>query len=422
MSKKTKKIIIIMSIVLLVFISIIIGMLFLATDTFKSPEQLFYKYVAQNSKILEIFESESYELLNEKKKIAPYTSQGEISLNQAAESDTENEIIKILIEGKTDLPNKKQYNNINLVQNENSLFNIKYLRTGDKYALLSDEIVTKYVAVENNNLKELFRKMGMSEEELVNVPDRIENENLLDLVEFTEEEKEQILTKYTNLITTSISKEKFSKNKLDIIKDGQTHKANVYTLILTNVEIKNMGINILTTLQNDDATLNIVLNKYNKIANNGMTLENLKAQIANIIEQINNIQLDKTENISINLYVDNGVLLKTEVVTLNETVTIQYSTTEEKITITIISNSEEYSGPDNLEIKKIETDNEYSLNILLSDTQSENSISLQISNAGNISSNNIRQLNILKIIQDEETSEIRYSNNLTFDTAVEIEE
>ena len=50
MVKKSNKIIIIASIVVIVIIAIIIiiGMLFLITDVFKSPEQLFYKYHCSN--------------------------------------------------------------------------------------------------------------------------------------------------------------------------------------------------------------------------------------------------------------------------------------------------------------------------------------------------------------------------------------
>ena len=433
MSSKHKKIIIIMSIIIVAIIAIIIGILFLATDVFKSPQQLFYKYVGQNSKILEIFESESYELLNQKKKIAPYTSQGEISLQQTVQSeenaDTENELFKIITEGKNDISNQKQYNNITLTQGDNSLFNMKYLRTGDKYALTSDEIVTAYVAVENNNLKELFIKMGMSEENLVNIPDRIEAQDILSILEFTEEEKEVILSKYYNLLVNSIPKDKFSKrsNVLDGGWEIKTYKAHVYTLTLTNIEIKNIATNIFTTLQSDDTTLNILLNKYNRIASNGMTLEKLKEIVENLIEELNNIQLEKTENININLYVNDGVLLKTEIVTSEYTLQIKYFTGQEKIIINLTPiDIETYeTNFDNIEITKKETDNEYSLNVLfnnVTDTENNDSISIQISNAGNISSNNIRQLNKIQMNQDGQIFAITQSNNLTFETSVEIEE
>lgn len=419
MIRKNNKIIIIASIITVVIIAIMLLMLFLVTDIFKSPEQLFYKYVGQNSKILEIFESETYELLNEKKKIAPYNAQGEISVNQVSgdviEESTNNietELFKVVTEGKNDLLNKKQYNNITLVQNDNRIFNMKYLRTGDKYALTSDEIVTAYVAVDNNNLKELFKKLGISEENLANIPDKIENTDIAGSIEFTEEEKEQITNIYTNLITKSITKEKFSKN------------GNVYTLTLTNVEIKNIILNILNTVQNDNTTLNILLNKYNKVANNGMTLENLKLQISNLIEKVNKIELAKTENISINLYVNNGNLLKTEIVTLDGTTEIEFSTTQEKITITqkTISTQTYFN---NIEITKIETDNEYSLNILINNVnnaENKDSISFQISSVGNINSNDIRQLNILKINLSGKNYTFTQSNNITFETLLEIEE
>jgi len=58
----------------------------------------------------------------------------------------------------------------------------------------------------------------------------------------------------------------------------------------------------------------------------------------------------------------------------------------------------------------------------LNSSENTNSISIQISNAGNISSENIRQLNIIQFNVEGQYYEVKQSNNLTFETQLEIEE
>ena len=62
----------------------------------------------------------------------------------------------------------------------------------------------------NVAIKDLFRKIGYSEQELENVPDSIEiNDITLSDIKFTEDEIKQLSEKYSEIINKKVSKEKF---------------------------------------------------------------------------------------------------------------------------------------------------------------------------------------------------------------------
>lgn len=279
--------------VIIVMIIITTGiLLYLNTDMFKSNKTLFLKYLGENSEnlkaIQDIFESSEYEKKLQDNK---YTETTEIKANytnnlQTTSEDTSNSInkAKIIIKGQKDQPNKYCYKDFKLIKeedstisegnqnndensnstnNEQGIAEIEYIQNNDNYGVRFSDLFKQYLLVENNNLKELFEKIGYSEQQLDNIPNSFEIDKMtLEDIKFTEEELNNIKERYVNIVSKNVTDKNFEKKSKQIISiNDKNISTNAYILNLTNEQLNNLYINLLEDLKQDD----IILNKIEKI-------------------------------------------------------------------------------------------------------------------------------------------------------------
>lgn len=279
--------------VIIVMIIITTGiLLYLNTDMFKSNKTLFLKYLGENSEnlkaIQDVFESSEYEKKLQDNK---YTETTEIKANytnnlQTTSEDTSNSInkAKIIIKGQKDQPNKYCYKDFKLIKeedstiseenqnndensnstnNEQGIAEIEYIQNNDNYGVRFSDLFKQYLLVENNNLKELFEKIGYSEQQLDNIPNSFEIDKMtLEDIKFTEEELNNIKERYVNIVSKNVTDKDFEKKSKQIISiNDKNISTNAYILNLTNEQLNNLYINLLEDLKQDD----IILNKIEKI-------------------------------------------------------------------------------------------------------------------------------------------------------------
>lgn len=279
--------------VIIVMIIITTGiLLYLNTDMFKSNKTLFLKYLGENSEnlkaIQDVFESSEYEKKLQDNK---YTETTEIKANytnnlQTTSEDTSNSInkAKIIIKGQKDQPNKYCYKDFKLIKeedstisegnqnndensnstnNEQGIAEIEYIQNNDNYGVRFSDLFKQYLLVENNNLKELFEKIGYSEQQLDNIPNSFEIDKMtLEDIKFTEEELNNIKERYVNIVSKNVTDKNFEKKSKQIISiNDKNISTNAYILNLTNEQLNNLYINLLEDLKQDD----IILNKIEKI-------------------------------------------------------------------------------------------------------------------------------------------------------------
>lgn len=279
--------------VIIVIIIITTGiLLYLNTDMFKSNKTLFLKYLGENSEnlkaIQDVFESSEYEKKLQDNK---YTETTEIKANytnnlQTTSEDTSNSInkAKIIIKGQKDQPNKYCYKDFKLIKeedstisegnqnndensnstnNEQGIAEIEYIQNNDNYGVRFSDLFKQYLLIENNNLKELFEKIGYSEQQLDNIPNSFEIDKMtLEDIKFTEEELNNIKERYVNIVSKNVTDKNFEKKSKQIISiNDKNISTNAYILNLTNEQLNNLYMNLLEDLKQDD----IILNKIEKI-------------------------------------------------------------------------------------------------------------------------------------------------------------
>lgn len=330
MTRKKRKILVIAIVVFFILIiATTLIILYLNTDLFKTNETLFLKYVGKNAQNIEniekIFENTDYNNLLETNK---YTEETEVKVNytknlETTSEDTSNAInkLKLQIEGQTDKTNQYNYKDIKLLNDNNQELEVEYIQNGDTYGIKFSDLFKQYILVENNNLKQLLKNAGYTDEELENVPDSIEfNQDVFDNIKFSEEELHTLSDKYLNLMKQKMSKEQFEKQSRQTITiNRQNIIVNSYTLKLTKEQLNNLYIMMLENLKEDEIFLRKIdniqelLEKTVVITSDTVNLrENIINNIEEMINEINNNNIGNEET-KIIVYESDGDTVRTTI-------------------------------------------------------------------------------------------------------------
>ena len=274
--KKAKKIAIIFAIVLLIGACAFAAVYYL-TDIFKTPQDAFYSYIEKAAKM---DNATSYqEMLEELKAAKEKSYKSETSIG--VEIDSKRISDKQTQQMQNMLKNVKLNVNSNVKPSENkstseislnfggfSAGDLKLVKDGEVFGIKSDLLDNKYIAVENNNLKDLFSKLGAK---TTNIPNKFESIDLYDLLYVSKEDQFNLEKTYKNIFKDTIPAENYTKQENITQKvNGQDVNTTAYTLSLGKEDLINVIVKLLETAEEDDTLLNIITEKVNKLVDNGM--------------------------------------------------------------------------------------------------------------------------------------------------------
>ncbi len=296
--KKRRTLIVVIIAVILLIIAVVCILLYINTDMFKSSQTLFLKYAGKGIENLGTITQVISNEYDEQLETNPYTSNTQIKVNYienlgtTAES-TENSInsLQLTIDGQTNKQEQYDYKNIKLLKDNNQEMRVEYIQENNNYGLRFSDLFNQFAMIENSNLKNLYKNMGYTDEEVANIPDSISiNENLFNDINFSSEEIETLKEKYLNVITQNISKDNFSKlSNQNITINNQSYIADGYALTLTKEQLNNMYVNLLETLKQDEIILGKIDNLQNKINTINLYQQNstinIKDEFVNSINQ-----------------------------------------------------------------------------------------------------------------------------------------
>lgn len=296
--KKRRTLVVVIIAVILLIIAVACVLLYVNTDMFKSSQTLFLKYTGKGIENLGTITQVISNEYDEQLETNPYTSNTQIKVNYienlgtTAES-TENSInsLQLTIDGQTNKQEQYDYKDIKLLKDNNQEMQVEYIQENNNYGLRFSDLFNQFAMIENSNLKNLYKNMGYTDEEVANIPDSISiNENLFNDINFSSEEIETLKEKYLNVITQNISKDNFSKlSNQNITINNQSYIADGYALTLTKEQLNNMYVNLLETLKQDEIILGKIDNLQNKINTINLYQQNstinIKDEFVNSINQ-----------------------------------------------------------------------------------------------------------------------------------------
>ena len=401
MKKKGLIVAIIVIVVLLILAGGAFAYIYFGTDLLLSERQGFEKYAIQLVTGENKFISSNVENYFSKKETTPYTTSGSISADTmligetATTNSTEvqklTEILKysdqayISFDGKVDNANKKFEQNISINYSDAVKFPFTYRVDGDIFGIQSNEIGDTFIAIDNNNLPELFQNLGATD--VTAVPNKLESTELQS-ANFTDEERAHILNTYILPIYNGITDDKFSKQDNS---DGSV----TYTLTLTTQELKNMLLQALEILKEDQ----LMIDKLNGIAQelygDNYNEETMEINQKSIQESISNIGSSSIEDGTVQL----GITQSDRKV---NKISINYG----EITINISKLSSNQSG-----------DN-YNISILKGGyTLFDLEMSYSVIDTNSLNEQYIATVNI----ENKTTTKYHYSNTVTFGSNISFE-
>ena len=326
MQKKKNLIIVLISIMSILLLGIVLAVVYLKTDFLKTDKQLFYKYLLEENQMLDMVKKEK-----QNKNSKSYTGSGNIDFiyeyNNDVEVNENDQIAKNLqknlqnleslkkltgtIESNVDKTNNKEYHAVQLEKNEEKIMEFELARDEEKYAIKSKQVANSYIGIENDNLKEFLKKMGIENEEII--PDKIDFEKIYKAItEINPDEKEHIYETYKEVLLQSIDSSNYSKQKNQKINiNNNAYNTDLYTLTLTKAEAIDNLVKILQTLKQDSITLNMICNKIKVInPNSSINIRKLNEKIDLYIDEVNKIEKSDNEFIRIDVYVDKKIVRK----------------------------------------------------------------------------------------------------------------
>lgn len=335
---KNKKVLLIVLPIVIIFILLagtatVVALYFL-TDLLKTPQQLFFKYMAGNSKIVSYVSNDNYIAQQQLKETGSYTTQGNLELTFESEQTQQPISMNIETSARKDGSTGRYYADATIKNNEEDLLTVSYINDGDVYAIQWSEIYQYYVGFRNSNLKEFARNMGMTEDEVSSIPDSIDFDAFNTQITFTEEEIQHIVNTYSNVFLQTIPEETYTKGeKQTITINGTNYEADVYSLTLNGELLKQISINLLNTIKNDTTTIQILNNKFSTDKSNLIDQTTLAENIDKVVTELQNATFEDT--IIINVYASEGQTIKTELMmSTGDNITIEYPNNGAIISVT----------------------------------------------------------------------------------------
>lgn len=303
---KNKKILIIpiVIIILLVALAGVSAFLYFKTDLFKSPKQLFFKYLGESVSSTKNFNYDkslaNYKELSQKSSKSTGEITGSITDNSSNTSSSSKSIEDAINNSKIEysiesIPSKNKYHaSIKPNYNDSEITNLELLEDNDSYGAKCTDLYDKYVYFENNNLKTLVSKFGIDSKY---IPDKLEKVDIYELLNISADSRTQIVDRYQKLLDSKLTKDMFTSNKkVTTSVNGTNVKANAYTLTINGEHAYDILLSFFQTLKDDDQTLDLIIEKCEKsgVTKAYETQENIQSSIYSISSDNNDDEIQIT--------------------------------------------------------------------------------------------------------------------------------
>ena len=322
-SNKNKIIVIIVSIIIV--ISIIIGIvLYFATDIFKTDEEMFQKYMLQDINFIDGIVDLSQEIEYRKILDNNFDENSTINLNYT-NSEGNQDIFTGNIVGVNNKEKNTSYKDMKINSGDINVAEIEYLKENQIYGLHFVGIADKFATVDtSNNISTIIKYFGL--ENIFNA-DKINPINISEFFDITDEEKEQLISKYLSLVLQYVNKNNYSSEKENMItlSNGTSINTDSYILTINSEQLKKICMNILSELKQDDIILGKLENTDNQLKEMGINLtQDLKTQFINIIDnKLNNVNIEN--ELTITIYENEGYVLRTVIKYGSKTIQLDYN-------------------------------------------------------------------------------------------------
>lgn len=222
---------------------------------------------------------------------------------------------------------------VDILLNKKSLGTIDVAKTDELYGLKFADTTEKFIAVENENIREMFEKFEIEGAETM--PDKIlTQKDFKKVMKIDKVTANKMLNKYTKVLSKSVKGKVETEKNVEIEINGEEFKVKKHTLTLNQKAVAEMELAILKELKNDDKNIKLVIEDlkaimklmedsgypmqemYDQLPDTDVALKEFKNVIKDsydeLKEQIEDDYFDEDEEISLIIYEYKNEVISTE--------------------------------------------------------------------------------------------------------------
>lgn len=391
-------------------ISIVLLLLFLFTDIFRTKRGAFFRYFPMTSNAIEILKSDDFEGYDKAKEQTPYIRNANViikSSSNIADSSIMDKI-KLTMTTKVDNKDEKAEADISIKSNSSELATISGIKEKESYAFYSPLIVNGYIGIRNENLNELANSVGIND---IYVPESIIKIKKDKVFDITKVEKSHIES-YYNLLKTSTSDTSYSKKKNDKVKsEGKTYSTVAYTLKLEGKESADVQSTMLNKLSQDSIMMDFLTSKFKllNLDSNYTDINTLNSRMQAKIKELSQNPENATPiTITVNEYKQKNIQAT---IIYGDTKIVVFHLKENNTETSIFSVNDK-------SFKISKTDNEYTIKYSYTEDEINKSIEIRYHQEGSIEENNIKNkmdithTNGIKVVTFAYEDSVNFTNDI----------
>ena len=340
--KKNKILIIVISIILVLAITAgVLAYLFIATDTFKSTQELFGKYFAQNLETFEkIIDFDTIKVYQNLKNETKYESTTNVQVIHSEGGEVSNPLnnLSLKLNVQKDDEEKYFYGDAKILYENEECLETEVIKEQEQYGIRFTDSFKQFITInQDEDIESIAKDIGIDVkilEVLINVMDG--NGEII-----SEEQVSETKNKYLNIITKEISNGTFEKQKNAMITyNDVTTKTNAYTVLLTSEQVERILTQIVDEINEETVIPSAKITVYEQkqqtirtvfeIGENKITIEDLEqdGKLTVKINYLNSSNEDvleyNTEIIKTNLENEESIEIITNIINGEDNRTINF--------------------------------------------------------------------------------------------------
>ena len=408
---KSKKRLIIAIIIILILVLAIAGAgfayLYIKTDTFRTDQELFAKYISQNAETLQKFsDSQTIKQYENLKNVEKFESNTKIKTTYSEGGEVSNAINNLYgtIVVQKDATDNYFYADGQVILDEQKYLESEIIKDKDVYGIRFTDVVKQFITVrDDDKFNDVANDIGIDSTKLEKIMNGIDGKGKVTDAIATDSETETLKNKYMQLVIDTLKQGKFASNKKAVITyNNNTVNTKAYSVSLTSEQVENLLIQILNNLKTEDAIISNLQTSKEKYQED-------------IDKEINSLTSEKeVPTVRITVYEQNGNTIRTIVeIGTNKAIVENTETNGEvksNIQVSIINSdqTDEYKT----QITKNSSENEENINLVTNVAKGDEQYTISWTNSMSSTDSNIQFNSTLNYKKDILTTAIVLQNEV----------
>lgn len=408
---KSKKRLIIAIIIILILVLAIAGAgfayLYIKTDTFRTDQELFAKYISQNAETLQKFsDSQTIKQYENLKNVKKFESNTKIKTTYSEGGEVSNAINNLYgtIVVQKNATDNYFYADGQVILDEQKYLESEIIKDKDVYGIRFTDVVKQFITVrDDDKFNDVVNDIGIDSTKLEKIMNGIDGTGKVTDAIATDSETETLKNKYMQLVIDTLKQGKFASNKKAVITyNNNTVNTKAYSVSLTSEQVENLLIQILNNLKTEDAIISNLQTSKEKYQED-------------IDKEINSLTSEKeVPTVRITVYEQNGNTIRTIVEIGTNKVIVENTETngevKSNIQVSIINSdqTDEYKT----QITKNSSENEENINLVTNVAKGDEQYTISWTNSMSSTDSNIQFNSTLNYKKDILTTAIVLQNEV----------